>query len=32
MELLEQIREDDIIFQRQIYTIIKRHIEKGKGR
>ncbi len=32
MELLEEIEEDDVIFLRQIYTIIKRHIErKRKG-
>jgi len=29
--LLEQIEEDDIIFLNQIYTIIKRHVEKRKA-
>lgn len=31
MELLEQIGEDDIIFLRQLYTIIKKHIDKRKS-
>ncbi len=31
LEMLERIPEDDIIFLRQIFTIIKRHIEKRKG-
>lgn len=29
--LLELIEDNDIIFLRQLYTIIKRHIEKRKG-
>lgn len=31
IELLDKIEEDDIIFLKQIYTIIKRHIEKRKS-
>ncbi len=31
LELLEQIGEDDILFLRQLYTIIKKHIEKRKS-
>lgn len=31
IELLEKIEEDDIIFLKQIYTIVKRHIEKRKS-
>lgn len=28
LELLEMVAEEDVIFLRQLYTIIKRHIEK----
>ncbi len=31
VEMLENLNESDIIFLRQIYTLIKKHIEK-KGR
>ena len=31
IELLEKIEEDDIIFLKRIYTIIKRHIEKRES-
>lgn len=32
IEMLEKIKEDnDIIFLKQIYTLIKRHIEKDGG-
>lgn len=31
LELLEMVAEDDVIFLRQIYTIIKKHIEKRKA-
>lgn len=31
LEMLDKIGEDDIIFLRQIYTLIKRHIEKRKS-
>ncbi len=31
LEFLEKIENDDIIFLRQIYTIIKRHVEKKEG-
>ncbi len=31
-ELLEEIGDDDIIFLSQIYTLLKRHIEKRKSR
>lgn len=29
--LLELIEDNDIIFLRQLYTIIKRHVEKRKS-
>lgn len=29
LELLELIEDNDIIFLRQLYTIIKKHIEKS---
>ncbi len=29
---IEEMKEDDIIFLRQIYTMIKKHIEKRKSR
>lgn len=32
LEEIEEVKEDDIIFLRQIYTIIKKHIEKRKSR
>ncbi len=32
VELLEEIEDSDIIFLNQIYTLIKRHIEKRKSR
>lgn len=35
LELLEEIEEkeyEDIIFLRQIYTMVKKHIEKRKSR
>lgn len=32
IEMLNQgVKEDEVIFLRQLYTIIKRHIEKRKG-
>lgn len=31
LDLLEVIEDDDIIFLRQIYTIIKKHIEERKS-
>ncbi len=32
MEMIDQnVNEDDVIFLRQLYTIIKRHIEKKKS-
>lgn len=31
LEMLERIPDDDIIFLKQIFTIIKKHIEKRKG-
>lgn len=30
LKLLEQIEDDDTIFLRQIYTIIKRHVKRGE--
>ncbi|EOS75705.1 hypothetical protein C819_02267 [Lachnospiraceae bacterium 10-1] len=30
LELLELIEDNDIIFLKQLYTIIKKHIEKRK--
>lgn len=32
LEEIEEVKEDDIIFLRQIYTMIKKHIEKRKSR
>ena len=29
---IEEVKEEDIIFLRQIYTIIRKHIEKRKSR
>lgn len=30
MELIEEIEENDIVFLSQLYTIIKRHIERKR--
>lgn len=32
IKMLEKIDDDEVIFLNQIYTIIKRHIEKKEGR
>ena len=32
LEEIEEVKEDDIIFLGQIYTMIKKHIEKRKSR
>lgn len=32
VEMIEKISETDTAFLSQIYTLIKRHIEKAKGR
>lgn len=32
MEMInKEVREEDVVFLRQLYTIIKRHIEKKKS-
>ncbi len=31
LELLAEIEEDDLVFLKQIYTLIKKHIEKRKS-
>lgn len=31
MDMISKISEEDTIFLRQIYTLIKRHIEKAGG-
>lgn len=32
MEMIsKEVNEEDVVFLRQLYTIIKRHIEKRKG-
>lgn len=30
IEMIEKISETDTIFLRQIYTLVKRHVEKGQ--
>lgn len=32
MEMIQELEDSDIIFLRQMYIIIKRHIEKGKSK